>query len=87
MLQVKYIQEQVKQTSDVKREMKLSGIDGIEINHIKMFYPHWVALNYYVKIDYNSQKIVAIGPMNVMCEYCKLKNEHNSYTSKRPIWK
>jgi len=37
------------------------------------------AFNYYVKIDYSLQRIVAaIGPMNVLCRYCeafKFKNE------------
>jgi hypothetical protein len=36
MLQVKDIYEQVKLTSNVKREMKLNGIDGIEINNVEM---------------------------------------------------
>ena len=30
------IQEQVKQTSNAKRGMKLNGIDGIEFNNIEM---------------------------------------------------
>ena len=36
------------------------------------------AFNYNVEIDYSSQQIVAIGPMNVACQYCKafkFKNE------------
>ena len=36
------------------------------------------AFNFNVEIDYSSQQIVAIGPMNVACQYCKafkFKNE------------
>ena len=29
------------------------------------------AFNYNVEIHYSSQKIVAIGPMNFACQYCK----------------
>jgi hypothetical protein len=42
------------------------------------FNPHRAAFNYNVAIDYSSQKIVAIGPMNVVCPHCKalkFKNE------------
>ena len=35
------------------------------------FNPYRAAFNYNVEIDYNSQQIVAIGPMNVACQYCK----------------
>jgi hypothetical protein len=35
------------------------------------FNPYRAAFNYNVEIDYSSQKIVAIGPMNVVCQYCK----------------
>ena len=35
------------------------------------FNPYRAALNYYVEIDYSSQQSVAIGPMNVACQYCK----------------
>ncbi|CAG9773218.1 unnamed protein product [Ceutorhynchus assimilis] len=76
MLQVKDIQEQVKPTSNAKREMKLNGIDGIEINNIRML--RLTPINYNVEINYSSQQIVAIGPMNVVCQYCKafkFKNE------------
>ena len=40
--------------------------------------PYRAAFNYNVEIDYSSQQIVAIGPMNVVCHYCKafkFKNE------------
>ena len=42
------------------------------------FNPHQAAFNYNVELDYSSQKIVAIGPMIVACQYCKafkFKNE------------
>ena len=42
------------------------------------FNPYQAAFNYNVEIDYISQQIVAIGPMNVACQYCKafkVKNE------------
>jgi len=42
------------------------------------FNPYRAAFNYNVKIDYSSQQIVAIGPMNVVCQYYKtftFKNE------------
>jgi hypothetical protein len=42
------------------------------------FNPHRAAFNYNVAIDYSSQQIVAIGPMNVVCPHCKalkFKNE------------
>ena len=70
------IQEQVKLTINAKRGMKLNGIDGIEINNIEMLRstPYRAALNYNVEIDYSSQQIVAIGPMNVACQYCKAFN-------------
>ena len=63
------IQEQVKLTSNAKRGMKLNGIDGIEIKNIEML--RLTPFNYNVEIDYSSQQIVAIGPMNVVCLYCK----------------
>ena len=34
--------------------------------------PYRAAFNYNVKIDYISQQIVAIGPMNVACQYCRV---------------
>ena len=40
--------------------------------------PYRAAFNYNVEIDYSSQQIVAIGPMDVACQYCqafKFKNE------------
>jgi len=43
-----------------------------------MFNPYRAAFNYIVEIDYSSQQIVAIGPMNVVCQDCKafkFKNE------------
>jgi hypothetical protein len=42
------------------------------------FDTHRAAFNYNVAIDYSSQQIVAIGPMNVVCSHCKafkFKNE------------
>ena len=42
------------------------------------FNPYRAAFNYNVEIDYSWQQIVAIGPMNVACQYCKsfkFKNE------------
>ena len=42
------------------------------------FNPYRAAFNYNVEIYHSSQKIVAIGPMNVVCRYCqalKFKNE------------
>ena len=36
MLEVKDIQEQVNLTSNAKRGMRLTGIDGIEINNIEI---------------------------------------------------
>jgi len=42
------------------------------------FNPYRAAFNYNVEIDYSSQQIVAIGLMNVVCQYCKafkFKNE------------
>ena len=42
------------------------------------FNPYQAAFNYNVEIDYSSQQNVAIGPMNVVCQYCKafkFKNE------------
>ena len=42
------------------------------------FNPYRAALNYNVEIDYSSQQIVAIVPMNVVCQYSKafkFKNE------------
>ena len=42
------------------------------------FNPYRASFNYTVEIDYSSQQIVAIGPMNVACQYCKafkFKNE------------
>lgn len=35
------------------------------------FNPHRAAFNYNVAIDYSSQLIVAIGPMNIVCTHCK----------------
>jgi len=35
------------------------------------FNPYRAAFNYNVEIDYSSQQIVAIGPMNLACQYCK----------------
>ena len=42
------------------------------------FIPYRAPFNYKVEIDYSSQQIVAIGPMNIACQYCKafkFKNE------------
>jgi len=42
------------------------------------FNPYRAAFNYNVEINYSSQQIVAVGPMNVACQYCKafkFKNE------------
>ena len=42
------------------------------------FNPYRAGFNYNVGIDYSSQQILAIGPMNVVCQYCKsfkFKNE------------
>ena len=42
------------------------------------FNPCRAAFKYNVEIDYSSQQIIAIGPMNVACQYCKafkFKNE------------
>ena len=42
------------------------------------FNPYRAAFNYNVEIDYSSQQIVAIRPINVACQYCKafkFKNE------------
>ena len=42
------------------------------------FNPYRAAFNYNVEIDYSSQQIVAIEPMNIACQYCKafkFKNE------------
>jgi hypothetical protein len=42
------------------------------------FNPHRAAFNYNVAIDYSSQQIVAVGPMNVVCPHYnaeKYKNE------------
>ena len=42
------------------------------------FNPYRAAFNYNVGINYSSQQIVAIGPMNVACQYYKtfkFKNE------------
>ena len=38
MLQVKEIYEQHKLTNNAKREMKLSGIDGIVINNVELLH-------------------------------------------------
>ena len=35
------------------------------------FNPYWAAFIYNVEIDYSSLQIVAIGPMNIVCQYCK----------------
>lgn len=40
MMQVKDINEQVKLTSDAKREIKLNGIDESEINKVEMLRSH-----------------------------------------------
>ena len=42
------------------------------------FNPYRGVFNYNLEIDYNSQQNVAIGQMNVACQYCKafkFKNE------------
>lgn len=36
-----------------------------------VFNPYRAEFNYNVEIDISSQQIVAIGPMNVACQYCK----------------
>ena len=72
MLQVKDIQEQFKLMSNEKRGMKLNGVDEIEINNIEMLHLTPIELHSIImEIDYSSQQIVAIGPMNVVCQYCK----------------
>ena len=35
------------------------------------FNPYQAAFNYNVEINYSSQQIVAIGPINVVCQYSK----------------
>ena len=60
------IQEQVKLTSNAKRGMKLNGIETKNIEMLRL-----TPFNYSVEIDYSSQQIVAIGPMNVACQYSK----------------
>ena len=35
------------------------------------FNPYRAAFNYNVEIDYSSQKIVVIEPINVVCQHCK----------------
>ncbi|CAH0397657.1 unnamed protein product [Chilo suppressalis] len=43
-----------------------------------VFNPHRAAFSYNVAIDYSSEKIVAIGLMNIVCPHCnalKFKNE------------
>jgi len=69
LLQVKDIQEQVKLMINAKQGMELNGIYGIEIDNkeILRLTPNEVNLYYNVKFGYNSQQIVAIGPMNVVC--------------------
>jgi hypothetical protein len=77
MLQVKDIQEQVKLMSNAKRRMKLNGI---EIKNIEMLRLTHIKLhsNIMWKSITVHSKIVAIGPMKVVCQYCKafkFKNE------------
>jgi hypothetical protein len=36
-----------------------------------VFNPYRAAFNYNVEFDYSSQQIVAIGPMNGVCQYSK----------------
>ena len=49
MLQVKEIYEQLKLANIAKREMKLSGIDGIVINNVELL--HLIPINTELRQD------------------------------------
>ena len=59
--------EQRKARNEVERNRWNRNQEHINV----AFNPYRAAINYNVKIDYSSQQIVAIVPMNVACQFCK----------------
>ena len=59
------------QTDEQREAQNEAERNQNQVHRNVAFNPYRAALNYSVEIDYSSQQIVAIGPMNVACQYSK----------------
>jgi len=69
---------QIDEQREARNEIERNRLNQNQQHRNLAFNPYRAAFNYIVKIDYSSQQIVAIGPMNVVCQYYKalrFKNE------------
>ena len=63
---------------EARNEVKRNRWNQNQEHRNVVFNPYRAAFNYNMEIDYSSQQIVAIAPINVACQYLKafkFKNE------------
>ena len=62
---------QTEEQREARNEVERNRWNQKEEHINVVFNPYLAAFNYNMEIDYSSQQIVAIGPMNVVCQHCK----------------